>query len=1149
MFVHLHVHTEYSLLDGAARIKDVIEKACQLGMPAVAITDHGNMYGVVDFYKEAKKKGIKPLLGCEVYVAPRSRFQKEQGRDDYRYHLVLLAKNIEGYRNLMKLVTASYLEGFYYKPRVDRELLSRHSKGLIALSACKAGEIPVLLLAGKDDKAHETALWYREVFGPGNFYLELQDHGLAEQKELNQKLLKLGEETDIPLVVSNDVHYLERGDAEAHDVLLCIQTGKTVEDEKRLKFEGSEFYFKSEEEMRQTFADFPSAVFDNTVKIAEQIELAFEFGRMYLPPYEIPSSYSGAEEYLKALCYKGLEQKYPELNPEVKSRLDYELSVIEQMGFAGYFLIVWDFVRFAHEHDILVGPGRGSAAGSLVAYALSITNIDPLRYNLLFERFLNPERVTMPDIDIDFCYEQRDEVIRYVVEKYGEDKVAQIITFGTMAARLAVRDVGRALNFSYGETDRIAKMIPFEPGMTIQKALEMNKELQELYDRDERYRFLIDTSLAVEGLPRHSSTHAAGVVIAGDPLVEHVPLQKTPDGSVVTQFPMGTLEELGLLKMDFLGLRTLTIMGEAVRQVNSCREGEKKLQLTSIPLDDIKTFALLSQGDTAGVFQLESSGMRSVLRELKPGKFEDIIAVVALYRPGPMEQIPVFIENKHGMRPIKYLHPELEPVLKETYGVMIYQEQIMEVASRMAGFTLGQADLLRRAIGKKKKEILDEQRIIFIKGVVEKGYDKKLGEELYDLIVKFASYGFNKSHAAAYALIAYQTAYLKANHPLEFMAALLTGVVSSSEKVALYIAECRRKGIKILPPDVNESDINFSVVGSNSIRFGLAAVKNVGKGAIEAILETRSREGNFTCLHDFCSKVDLRTCNRKVLESLIKSGAFDSLGGARSQYLNILDSALTYGHQLQKDRSNGQISMFSYLGEAGDLNELHELGVPEDDLPPIPEFSPKERLALEKEMVGLYISGHPLNQYRLILENLRGIVPLAELREIGERRDVSVAGMISSLRVIYTKKGRPMSFLRVEDFTGEVEVIVFSDNHEQYQNDLQEDRVVLIKGYTDFKEEEEVKIISREITFFPAEAMQLMIRIRNDISIAEMVSMKDILAKFSGSTPVYLYFENNGKILLTGQECWVNENEDELFRRIENILGPDCLKIQQLETL
>ena len=1140
MFVHLHVHTEYSLLDGAARIVKLMEKAQKLGMPAVAITDHGSMYGVIDFYKAAKQSGIKPILGCEVYVAPRSRFQKEPGRDDFKYHLVLLAKNLQGYRNLMKIVTASYLEGFYYKPRVDRELLEKYNEGLIALSACMAGEIPEFLLAGEEERALQAALWYRDTFGPGNFYLELQDHGLADQKELNLKLLKLGEKTGIPLVATNDVHYLERSDAAAHDVLLCIQTGKSVEDPNRLKFEGSEFYFKDAEEMKETFHTFPSEVLENTLRIAAEVELDFSFDRMHLPPYDIPPSYRDAGEYLRALCYEGLAQKYPQVTTELKERLDYELDVINKMGFAGYFLIVWDFVRFAHKNGILVGPGRGSAAGSLVAYALSITNIDPLRYGLLFERFLNPERVTMPDIDIDFCYERRDEVIRYVVEKYREDRVAQIITFGTMAARLAVRDVGRALNFSYGETDRIAKMIPFEPGMNIDRALEMNKELAELYKNEERIRLLVDTSRALEGLPRHASTHAAGVVISGEPLVEHVPMQKTADNIVVTQFPMNILEELGLLKMDFLGLRTLTIMGEALRQINMRRGENEKLHLETIPLDDARTYELLSQGETAGVFQLESSGMRSVLRDLRPGKFEDIIAVVALYRPGPMEQIPVFIESKHGQKPIKYLHPDLEQVLKETYGVIVYQEQIMEVAARMAGFTLGQADLLRRAIGKKKKEILDEQRLIFVQGVVKKGYPKKLGEDLYDLIVKFASYGFNKSHAAAYALIAYQTAYLKANYPLEFMAALLTGVMSSSEKVALYIADCRRQGIEILPPDVNESDVNFTVVGEKRIRFGLAAVKNVGRTAIETIIKTREKEGKFTGLQDFCNKVDPRTCNRKVVESLIKSGAFDSLGGLRSQYLNIMDEALNKGHQLQKDRLNGQISMFSYLGDTASHVSVS------DDLPPIPEFSPKEKLLLEKEMVGLYISGHPLNQYSLIMENLRGVVSVAELSEVGDRRSVAVAGMVSAVRTIYTKKGRPMSFLKLEDLTGEVEVVVFSDVHEKYQQDLQEDRVVLIRGSTDYKEEEEVKVICKDILFFPVEPSQLFIRIEGEKPLGELVALKDILSSYPGGTPVYLYFEKSGKLLLTGQECWVRE-DDELYRRIRELLGPDCLKSRALE--
>lgn len=1143
MFVHLHVHTEYSLLDGAARIDRVVEKAYKLGMPAVAITDHGNLYGIIDFYQAARQRGLKPIIGCEVYVAPRSRWQKEPGLDDHRFHLVLLAKNKQGYLNLMQLVTAGYLEGFYYKPRVDRELLARHNAGLIALSACQAGEIPRLLLAGEEKNACQTACWYRDTFGPENFYLELQEHGLPEQKELNRKLLALGEKTGIPLVAANDVHYLEKEDARAHDVLLCIQTGKSIEDENRLKFEGDEFYFKDEAEMRAAFADFPEEVLTNTVKIADRIELELSFGQLYLPPYSIPSSYTSAGDYLKALCSAGLQEKFTNITPEIEERLHYELQVINQMGYAGYFLIVWDFVRFAHEHGILVGPGRGSAAGSLVAYTLSITNINPLRYGLLFERFLNPERVSMPDIDIDFCYERRDEVIRYVVEKYGADRVAQIATFGTMAARLAVRDVGRALAISYAETDRLAKMIPFEPGMTIEKALELNKDLRELYKSEPRYRLLLDTSRAVEGLPRHTSTHAAGVVIAGQPLVEHVPLQKMADNVVVTQFPMNTLEKLGLLKMDFLGLRTLTIMGETLRQVNARRAATEKINLETLPLDDCPTFALLSQGETAGVFQLESSGMRSALRELKPSKFEDIIAVVALYRPGPMEQIPTFVESKHGLKPIHYLHPDLEPILEETYGVIVYQEQIMEIAAKMAGFTLGQADLLRRAIGKKKREILDEQRVIFIQGLEKKGYTGKLGEELYDLIVKFASYGFNKSHAAAYALIAYQTAYLKTHYPLEFMAALLTGVMSSSEKIALYIADCRRQGIEILPPDVNESETNFTAVGHNRIRFGLAAVKNVGKGAIETIMDTRQKKGKFNSLHDFCCKVDLRTCNRKVLESLIKSGAFDSLGGKRAQYLNILDKAMLYGQQDQKDRLNGQISMFAYLG-AGETSAQ----IQEDEFPDLEEFSPREKLTMEKEMTGLYISGHPLDQYCSVLENLQGITPVGELMEVGDRRNVSIVGMITAQRVIYTKKGRPMSFLQVEDLSGEVEVVIFSDIYEKYQNELQVDRVVLLQGQTDYKEEGEVKMICREATFFPAEPRQLFVRVKAETSLAETVALKDLLSAHQGSTPVYLYFEKYDRLLLAGQECWVKEEEKALFERLEKLLGPDCLKIQQLET-
>ncbi len=1134
LFVHLHNHTEFSLLDGAAKVRSIVDKAHELNMRAVAITDHGVMFGVIDFYKAARKKGIKPLIGCEVYVAPRSRFDREAKKDDQPYHLLLLARNIKGYRNLIKLVTFSFMEGFYYKPRVDRELLEQYSEGLIALSACLAGEIPRLMLQGDDEKAKETALWYEQIYGKGNYYLELQDHGLPEQQEVNQKLLQLGETTGIPLVATNDVHYLERDDSPAHDVLLCIQTQKTVEDPNRLKFGGDGFYFKSAAEMEKTFASFPPSVLENTLKITDACELEFDFDSMHLPPYDIPEPYENAEAYLKALCYKGLEKRYPVLEPHITERLEYELGVINHMGFPGYFLVVWDFVNYAREQGMPVGPGRGSAAGSLVAYALGITNIDPLRYGLLFERFLNPERVSMPDIDIDFCYERRDEVIRYVVEKYGEDRVAQIITFGTMAARLAVRDVGRALGFNYGEVDRVAKMIPHELNMTIDKALKLNKELRELYESDDRYRRLLDTSLKIEGLSRHSSTHAAGVVIAGEPLMQHVPLLKTSDGVVVTQFPMTELEELGLLKMDFLGLRTLTIMDEAIRQVNRNRSEGEEIFVDDIPLDDKRTFALLSLGETAGVFQLESSGMRSVLRDLKPTHFEDIIAVVALYRPGPMEQIPVFIESKHGTRTIKYPHPELESVLKETYGVMVYQEQIMEVAARMAGFTLGQADLLRRAIGKKKMEILDEQRVIFVNGVEQKGYGRKLGEELYNLIVKFASYGFNKSHAAAYALIAYQTAYLKANYPVEFMAALLTGVMSSSDKISLYIADCRRQGIEILPPDVNESELNFTVVGKNRIRFGMEAIKNVGRGAIEAIIRVRQKEGRFTSLHDFCRKVP--ACNRKVVESLIKSGAFDSLGGFRAQYLNIMEKALAYGHQMEKERQNRQISVFSFLEDTnfGASNN--------DNLPTIPEFSVKEKLALEKDMVGLYISGHPLDQYGVIMDSLKGVTPVAELAESGDRRPVSVAGMISSLRQIYTKKGQPMCFMQVEDLTGEVETIVFSDLFERHQNALQEDKVILLSGQTDLKEEESVKIIARDISFLPQEPRQVFIRIAENCSFQELVDLRELLVAYHGQVPVYLNFCRDGKMVLTGQECWVREDE-ELYQRIEALLGSGCIRV------
>jgi len=976
-FVHLHCHSEYSLLDGAARVKKLVERAAELKMPAIAITDHGTMFGVMDFYRTALKAGIKPLLGCEVYVAPRSRLQKEARKDDSQYHLVLLAENNTGYRNLMRLVSAGYLEGFYYKPRVDRELLEEYSEGLIALSACLAGEVPTLILSGQVEKAYAAARYYRDLFGSGNFFLELHDHGLPEQKIVNKVLVELAKAEGIPLVASNDVHYLSRSDAEVHDVLICIQTGKTVDETDRMKFDSQEFYLKTAQEMAACFPEYPEAI-SNSLLIAERCNVERDFTQRHLPEYNLPEGVD-VDIYLRERCYDGVRKRYPLVTPEIEERLEYELRVIQQMDYSNYFLIVWDLIEYAKREKVIVGPGRGSAAGSLVAYCLGITNIEPLQYGLLFERFLNPERISMPDIDIDFCDDKRDRIINYVCEKYGQERVAQIITFGTMAARAAVRDVGRALAIPYAEVDKIAKLIPTELKMTIAKALEQSKDLQSLY-KEEHYRHLLDTSMAVEGMPRHASTHAAGVVIAKEPLVNHVPLYKTSDSSVVTQFPMGMLEDLGLLKMDFLGLKTLSIIGEALENIE--KRQKILVDIETIPLKDSATFNLLSQGETTGVFQLESSGMRSVLRELMPNKLEDIIAVVALYRPGPMDQIPLFVQSKHGRKEIKYAHPVLEPILNETYGVIVYQEQIMEIAARMAGFSLGQADLLRRAIGKKKKEILDQQQQQFVDGCLKNGYTKDLAIEIYNLILKFASYGFNKSHAAAYALIAYQTAYLKANFPVEYMAALMTVYYGNSDKVALYIADCRRMGIEVLPPDINESETHFTVVNENRIRFGLAAVKNVGLGAIESIVKAR-REKPFISLRDFASLVDLRSCNRKVAESLIKCGAFDSLGGHRAQYLAALDDVLAHGQAVQRERENGQISMFSLMEDSVQQELLT------DNLPVVEPFSDKERLSLEKEMLGLYISGHPLEPFRPFLENMPQLTNCAELADVGDNRLLS----------------------------------------------------------------------------------------------------------------------------------------------------------------
>lgn len=1132
-FVHLHLHTEFSLLDGAARIRDLVSKACELKMPALAITDHGVMYGVIDFYKEARKAGLKPLIGCEVYAAPRSRFQKEPKKDDYQYHMVLLARNMEGYRNLMSIVSGAFLEGFYYKPRVDRELLERHASGLIALSGCLAGEIPTLLLQGELEKARQAACFYRELFGRENFYLELQDHHLREQIQVNRQLVELSRREEIPLVATNDTHYLRREDAEIHDLLLCVQTGKNVHEEGRLKFESPEFYFKSPLEMHELFKELPEAI-KATLEIAERCQVDFDFSTVYLPEYSLPEG-TTADAQLKQVCLQGLQERYQAPGEDLRQRLEYELSVIGMMDYASYFLIVWDLVRYARHNRILVGPGRGSAAGSLVAYCLGITSIDPIRHGLLFERFLNPERISLPDIDIDFCDDRRDQVLSYVVEKYGEDKVAQIITFGTMAARAALRDVGRALGIPYGEVDRIAKLIPFEVGMTINKALELNQELRTAY-QDGRYRQLIDASIAVEGLPRHASVHAAGVVISRAPLVNLVPLQKTTEGVVLTQFPMGTLETLGLLKMDFLGLKTLTIIGEAAEHIR--RRHKVDLDFDRISLEDEKSYRLLSGGDTAGIFQLESSGMRGVLRELQPNKFEDIIAVVALYRPGPMEQIPTFINSKHGREPISYQHPVLEPILKETYGVIVYQEQIMEIASRMAGFPLGKADLLRRAIGKKKKEILDEQQSLFIQGCLAKGYERKLATEIYQLILRFASYGFNKSHAAAYALLAYQTAYLKANYPVEFMAALLTGYYANSDKISYYIADCRRQGIEVLPPDINVSEMNFTVAGDHQIRFGLAAVKNVGFSAIESILAARQKR-SFVSLRDFVNRVDLRLCNKKVVESLIKSGAFDSLGGKRAPYLASLNEVMAFGQSAHRERGNGQISMFSLM----DRQEQDEMI--QDRLPDLPDFTHQERLNLEKETLGLYISGHPFEQYRFLLDKMTSLTRCGELAEIGDNQPVTVGGIIKTARSLYTKQGRQMAFVYLEDLTGGVEIIIFSQLYQQQQHLLQEDSMLIISGKTDYKEDEAVKIVADSVTPLPREPKQLFLKISAGHALELLLDLKRLLQSRRGTVPVYLYFEKEKKVVILPDEYWV-EDDPALYRRLEDMLGPGSAKVQEI---
>lgn len=1153
-FVHLHVHTEYSLLDGAARVKDLILKTKQLGMKSIAITDHGSMFGIVDFYKTAMRNNIKPILGCEVYIS-KGKYTDKGPKDKTQYHLVLLAENNEGYSNLIKIVSEGYVNGFYYKPRVDYTVLKKYSKGIIALSACLAGEVQSYILENNYEEAKKRAIMYNNIFGQNNFYLELQDHGIKEQKMVNQYLIKLSKETGIPLVATNDVHYINKEDARVHDVLLCIQTGKTVNDEDRMRFPTSEFYLKSYEEIKELFPNAEDAIY-NTVRIAERCNVKLDFGTLHLPEYKTPEGYSN-EEYLRKLCEEGLAKRYRVVTDKIRKRLEYELNVIVKMGYVDYFLIVWDFIKFAKDNGIMVGPGRGSAAGSLVSYVLGIIDIDPLKYGLIFERFLNPDRVSMPDIDIDFCYERREEVIDYVIKKYGKDRVAQIVTFGTMAARGAIRDVGRAINMPYGEVDAIAKQIPMQLGITIDKALEINKKLFDMYNNDENVKELIDLARAVEGLPRHTSTHAAGVVISKLPITEYVPLSRNND-AITTQFTMTELEELGLLKMDFLGLRTLTVIRDAIKLIED--NHGIKIDFTNSDYEDPNVYKMFSKGDTLGVFQFESSGMRQFLKELKPTHFENIVAANSLFRPGPMNQIPRYIQNKNNPHGIKYTHPKLEPILNVTYGCMVYQEQVMQIVRDIGGFSMGRSDLVRRAMGKKKMDVMEQERKHFIygkkdkdgnieiPGAIRNGVDEKTANKIYDEMIDFAKYAFNKSHSAAYAVVAFRTAWLKYYYPVEFMAALITSVMDNSNSVSLYIQECKRLKIDILPPDINESYAKFTV-SQGKIRFGLAAVKNVGKAAIESIVEERKRGGKFVSFIDFCQRVDSGCLNKRMVESLIKCGAFDSLNVRRSQLLAVFEKILDGVHQDKRRNIEGQFSMFDSISP----NEKGNIAG--DIFPDIKEFPEKTLLSMEKEMTGIYISGHPLSSYEKELKRI-STVNSAELNELYENINgvsssnihdgsiIKIGGIIVNKQNKITKNNNLMAFATLEDLYGTVELIIFPNTLEKYSKYIYEDSIVIVKGRVSINEDDAPKIICESILpLTKTKNKRLYIKMTKKNFIERLNEIKGILQKYEGNVPVYIYIEELRKTVRADRNYWVNVENTELIEKLKEILGNKYVKV------
>lgn len=1051
-FVHLHNHSEYSMLDGANRIRDMVAAAHEMQMPALALTDHGAMHGAIEFYKECHRQGVKPILGCEVYITTGNRADRipVSAGGPATHHLVLLARNERGYRNLMKLTSKAYLEGFYYRPRIDRELLELHSEGLIALTACLQGEVPSLLLGDKEDRALATLGFYQEVLGKENVYIEIQDHGIDEERRVVPLLRRLSQRTGCKIVATNDCHYMTEPHAESQDLLICIGTGKEYDDPKRLRMSTSQLYFKSPEEMKRLFADIPEAV-TNTVEVAERCNVELSLGELKVPVFPLPEGFSSEDEYLADLTENGLQSRYSEITRELRKRIDYELGIIRQMGYSGYFLIVRDFIEAAHERGIPVGPGRGSAAGSLVSYCLGITNIDPVRYQLLFERFLNPERVSMPDIDIDFCYERRSEIIEYVVEKYGQESVTQIITFGRMAARAALRDVGRVLKVPFGEMDRIAKMIPPDVGMTFEKAFQQNPDLVRLEEDDPTFGRVMKHARVVEGLARHASTHAAGVVVAPGDLTDYVPLYRSSKKEITTQYDMKCVEDVGLLKMDFLGLRTLTVIHRAMEMV-SAKIGRKMVP-DEIPFDDPATFALLRDAETIGVFQFESSGMRGLLKSMKPTVFEDIVAATALYRPGPLgaKMDREFIDRKHGRKKIEVLHEILEPILAETYGVILYQEQVMAIAAKMAGFSLGEADILRRAMGKKKVDEMDRQKVKFVEGCGKKKIDPGIAGQVFDLMAYFAGYGFNKSHSAAYAVLSVQTAWLKANHPQEFLAATLTSEMNDSKRVPVLIEEARRMGIRLDPPDLNRSDAIFTVK-DGAIVFGLAAVRNVGMGAIERILGVRSADGEFESLYDFVTRIDLKAVNRRVLESLAQAGAFDAFGRHRAEAFEAVPLLLEVGNRVRLEKERGQTSLFTSTEDEAVLNPFR------DGLPRADEWSRSQMLQLEKDVLGFYYSGHPLERWGTEVRSFAS-TRAAELTEVTDGMDVVIGGLITVVRGAFDRRGNRMAFIELEDFTGTLEAIVFSDALQRYSDCLVPDAMVLVGGTVSVKDEGEPKLL------------------------------------------------------------------------------------------